>query len=342
MFASRILLAVLWLGTAAIEVRADAEPARILFLGDSITQAGHYVDYVEATLRLHAVENDQTPPDVVNLGLSSETVCGMTEAGHPFPRPNVHSRLRAALREIKPDVVFACYGMNDGIYMPLDERRLDCYREGIRRLVRDVLATGAELVLLTPPPFDAAGRVAGGKKVVTAAQQEAGTIGLYENYDDVLAEYAGVVRAIPEEKEFADSQVSVIDIRTPMLRATERGREQSSSFTLAGDGIHPGLPGHRLIAETILHSRAAPKSRIDQSTAAGKAVIDAVRSRSQALRHSYMAAIGNDHPNQQEGEPLETSLPAAEESNARIVQLLDAYLTAAEPTLQPQPSAGPN
>ena len=50
----------------------------------------------------------------------------MSEEGHAggkFPRPDLHERLDRALPKTKPDLVFACYGMNDGIYLPLDEAR---------------------------------------------------------------------------------------------------------------------------------------------------------------------------------------------------------------------------
>src|SRR5436190_1960350 len=59
---------------------------RILFLGDSITHAGQYVDYFEAYL---AVRFPDRQFEVINVGLSSETVSGLTEEGHAggkFPR----------------------------------------------------------------------------------------------------------------------------------------------------------------------------------------------------------------------------------------------------------------
>ena len=57
----------------------------------------------------------------INLGLPGETVTGLSEPGHPFPRPNVHERFGRVLAGGKPDLVFACYGMNDGIYYPFSD-----------------------------------------------------------------------------------------------------------------------------------------------------------------------------------------------------------------------------
>ncbi len=63
---------------------------KILFLGDSITHAGHYIALIEAQLSL---ASDDPPPVLINLGLPSETCSGLSEPDHPFPRPNVHERI---------------------------------------------------------------------------------------------------------------------------------------------------------------------------------------------------------------------------------------------------------
>ena len=87
---------------------------------------------------------------VINLGLSSETVSGLSEEGHAggrFPRPNLHERLSRILAKTKPDLVFACYGMNCGIYQPADPKRLKSYQVGILKLRE---AIKGELIHITP------------------------------------------------------------------------------------------------------------------------------------------------------------------------------------------------
>jgi lysophospholipase L1-like esterase len=96
---------------------------RIVFLGDSITYSGLYVDYIEAVLLTQFPNRDI---ELINIGLPSETVSGLSEPGHAggaFPRPNLHERLDRVLQKLKPDLVLACYGMNDGIYYPFGEER---------------------------------------------------------------------------------------------------------------------------------------------------------------------------------------------------------------------------
>lgn len=117
--------------TCTIASAAEFLPGvqRIVFLGDSITYAGHYVDQFEAFL---ATRYPGRQFEVLDLGLPSETVSGLSEPGHAggkFPRPDLHERLDRVLTKTKPDLVISCYGMNDGIYQPLSEERFAKYRE---------------------------------------------------------------------------------------------------------------------------------------------------------------------------------------------------------------------
>ena len=115
---------------------------RTVFLGDSITQAGTYVS--GTSYYLQRLYPDSTF-DIYALGLSSETVSGLSEKGHAggrFPRPCLFERLGRMLEKVKPDVVFACYGINCGIYQPLDEKRFAAYQNGVKRLIKDCKAAG--------------------------------------------------------------------------------------------------------------------------------------------------------------------------------------------------------
>src|SRR5262245_48224715 len=85
---------------------------RVVFLGDSNTAAGKFIAYLDAYLCTRFPEKRF---ELINLGLLSETVTGLSEPDHPFPRPNVHDRIDRALELSRPDVVVICYGMNDGI-----------------------------------------------------------------------------------------------------------------------------------------------------------------------------------------------------------------------------------
>ena len=123
----------------------------ILFLGDSITHVGRYINQLENPLWLRRADQ---APEMVNLGLPSATCGELSEPEHPFPHPDVKDRLQRALDKASPTVVEACYGMNDGIYFPFSAERFAAYPNGIHRLIEKLQLTDATLILMTPPAFD--------------------------------------------------------------------------------------------------------------------------------------------------------------------------------------------
>ncbi len=114
------------------------------------------------------------------------------------------------LAKIKPDLVFACYGMNDGIYLPLSDERFQRYQDGMHRLREKVEACGAKIVHLTPAVFDPLPirlKPAPADKV-TSGQ-------MYDGYNDVLDRYSDWLLAQ------RDRGWRVIDLHGPMKRASE-------------------------------------------------------------------------------------------------------------------------
>ncbi|WP_373496937.1 SGNH/GDSL hydrolase family protein [Aquiflexum sp.] len=198
---------------------------KIVFLGNSITYGGQYVSYIEAYLTVKYPE-DQI--EIINVGLPSETVSGLSEPGHAggnFPRPDLHERLERVLDQIKPDLIFACYGMNDGIYKPFDDERFNKFREGIIRLHEQVVNRGVSIIHVTPPIYD-------------------GKVEAYANVLDIYSDWLISLRYTSNWK--------VIDIHWPMRKYLEDKREANSSFIYAEDGIHPNETGHYLMAKQIL------------------------------------------------------------------------------------------
>ncbi|MES2569780.1 MAG: GDSL-type esterase/lipase family protein, partial [Verrucomicrobiota bacterium] len=154
----RLLCTLLFCAGTAPGLRAAdhalSEVRRILFLGDSITYSGELVDHFEAFLLTRFPDRKF---EVINVGLPGETVAGLSEPGHGngrFPRPALHERLDRVLAKTQPELVFACYGMNDGLYQPLNEAHFARFRDGVRLLRKKVTRSGTRIVHLTPPPFD--------------------------------------------------------------------------------------------------------------------------------------------------------------------------------------------
>jgi lysophospholipase L1-like esterase len=215
---------------------------RVLILGDSITQDGRYVTFLEYYLR-QLVPTEKS--DLISIGLSSETASGLSEKTHPFPRPCVLERLDRALKAVKPQVVLACYGMNDGIYHPSSPERLAAFMAGIHQLITQVHASGAQLVLFTPTVFDPVPIQA---RTVPATAEEFGYSKPYVGYDSVLEEFSRVELAVSEPG------VTVVDLHGPLTTALTAQRTRNPTFTFSPDGIHPNDAGHLLIARVILET----------------------------------------------------------------------------------------
>lgn len=225
----RILYVLIFVFTSASLLAKSSE--RWLFLGDSITQAGFYVDYVETWLLL----NEEDAPEIIDLGLGSETVSGLSEPDHPFPRPCLHTRLDRVLERVKPDVVIACYGMNCGIYHPFSKERFAAYKKGIKKLIDDAKAAGAEVILLTPPPF--AGRVQ--PKQPPEPGEPYGFKTPASDYNEVLGRYAGWILSL-------DGQDGVRAFNTrPAI-------EKFMEACYPNEPVHPNQYGHTLMGEAFL------------------------------------------------------------------------------------------
>ena len=297
---------------------ADGLPSlagkRILVLGDSITQDGRYVSYIEYYLQRLTPE---ARCDLISIGLSSETVSGLSEPDHPRPRPCVLERLDRALKAVKPQVVFACYGMNDGIYHPASPERLAAFNTGLRQFITQIRTTGAELVLITPPVFDP---VPVSQKTVPLTAGQFGYKSPFVRYDEVLAEFAAAEAALHEPG------VTVIDLHTPMAAALAERRVTDPAFTFAKDGVHPGDTGHLLMARIIGAALGLPLPatdlEIEVTRIKSDPVFDPVSTRRRLRSEAWLNFVGftNDRTYQS------TSVTATEQA-AKLLQVqIDALL----------------
>ena len=213
---------------------------RIVFLGDSITYAGGFITSVEAAL---IASDPERKIELLNLGLPSETVSGLSEPGHAndqFPRPDLHERLQRVLDESKPHLVVACYGMNDGIYYPQSEERFNKFKSGIERLHDHVVAHDAAIIHLTPAFFDA---LPIQSRLLPAGLSEYRQP--FEGYDDVLQDYSTWLLS-QREKGWV-----VFDVHAAMKNAVMQQRISNPQFTFATDGVHPNAEGQAVIARLL-------------------------------------------------------------------------------------------
>lgn len=267
-----LLLSVGWAGAA--------EP-RVLILGDSITYDGRWTTRVESALR-------RTPAyanaEILNLGLPSETVNGLSEPGHArgvFPRPCLHDRLPSILRRTEPSLILACYGMNDGLFQPLSPETFAAYKRGMERLVAAGRAAGARVIVVTPP-------LHGADAAKTTPQ----------DYDIVLDAFAGWL--VNKELEGWE----VIDIRPRLRTLIARERAANPRFRFSQDNVHPDDRGHELLGDVVLEALWA-KLKLPESPQPGSAARLKILGEAQRqLKLAWLDEIGHRRPGIPKGLPL--------------------------------------
>jgi lysophospholipase L1-like esterase len=290
----------------AEETPADLlkQSKRIVFLGDSITAAGQYVADFDAWLE---TQRFSSKPTVIDAGLPSETVSGLSEEGHAggkFPRPDLAERLARVLAITKPDLVIACYGINCGIYEPFDEQRFARYQQGVERLKKAVENSGARFIFMTPAFYD---------------DQRAPKP---FSYNQVLDRYSDWLL------EQRKAGWRVIDLHGPMTKEVTRQRQNDPDFTFQPDGVHPNDSGHWFVAGQLIRyfgDEQAAKAETPQAMIASRQappeLLSLVQQRVSVLRDAYVAAAGHKRPGVAAGLPVAEAEQKAADLTAKIKAL---------------------
>lgn len=285
---------------------------KVLFLGDSITYAGEYVNLLETAWRMQYANS---PASFLNLGLPSETVSGLSEPGHAggaFPRPDLHERLVRVLDQVRPNVVVACYGMNDGIYYPLSDERFQAYKTGINKLIEETKRREIQVVLLTPAFFDALPIM---ERLLPAGREVYPQP--FVDYDEVQQAYSDWLISL------RTPDMAVIDVHRAMKEAVNSRRVKDPKFTFASDGVHPNSDGHRIIAEAV-----AKEWGLDLNLNSGERdqihlqVLKQVSERQHVLKHAWLSATKHTRPGIEPGVSIENASKKASEIETTISNLL--------------------
>lgn len=191
---------------------------RMVFCGDSITDAKHYPRLV---MDYFALRRPGTKIVFFNAGITGSAAKGWVKDG-----------VERHLLSRHPTLVSICLGMNDGQYRAFDEKIAAEYLVNMTTLVRQLKAAGVRVILLTPGVIDD-DRIKPqfGKGV----------------YNETLRQLAQRVERIA-----ASEQVPAFDLHRLMLDVQTHAKADDRDFTMIPDGVHPGELGHVLMAYGIL------------------------------------------------------------------------------------------
>jgi hypothetical protein len=163
-----------------------------------------------------------------------------------------------------------------------------------------VQASGAKLVLMTPPAFDALPLHKKGD-LRPAGSEKYAWFAIYKGYDDVLKKYAAWIMTLGDRVDL------VVDLHTPVNDYVAAKRKHDPDFTMSPDGVHVNEEGHRVLATAILKALDIEPVDLDPK------LLNLVHSRQQILHASWLSEVGHKRPGVAAGLPLgETQSKAAE------------------------------
>jgi lysophospholipase L1-like esterase len=194
---------------------------RIVFLGDSITEAGAakkgYITRIKETI---GKKQPDLGIDIVGAGISGNKV------------PDLQRRVDRDVVAKKPSIVFIYIGINDVWHGESDPKRgtsPEKFEAGLKEVIGKIVAGGARVILCTPT-------VIGEKKN-----------GKNRN-DKKLDEFAAISRAVAKELK-----LPLCDLRKAFIHyLKDHNPKDAERDVLTTDGVHLNDAGNKLVAETML------------------------------------------------------------------------------------------
>ena len=220
---------------------------RVVFLGDSITEQRLYTTYLEAyTLSRYP----KWKLSFRNVGWGGDT-SWLRQRAHPdeaklfaaapeeqqqMVEQAVTAGLGRDVLPLKPTAITIKFGMNDHAYQPFREDIFRAYVRSQGELAKVLEANGARVAFLTPQPIE-------DKR--PDPDKEAKNISL-RKFSDGLKQVAAERRAL------------FVDQFDPYMAIMMQARAGDPGAIIGGgDAVHPGPPGHTIMAWAVLKGLGA-------------------------------------------------------------------------------------
>jgi len=241
----KVLIATICLFLWSFFARGESSPAAAEWpirrgevwaaVGDSITQGGTYYMWIAL---YHVTRFPTRQAEILNCGISGDTASGAL------------SRYAWDIQPKKPSFATVMFGMND-VGRPLygdrvdpkaiaeRGKRLDQYSSSLKMLVQQLKRDGAQVMLITPTPYDEA--VACQTPSLTGVDQA------LERCMEIMQRIAG------------EEGIPVIDLHSPLVHLNKELQQHAPGASWIGpDRVHPGEAAHLAAACHILEAWKAP------------------------------------------------------------------------------------
>ena len=216
---------------------------KVVFLGDSITEAGVYDNEVGVisgdtliypkhsgfiTLLKNDIEDDI---ELIGKGVSGDKVSNLLE------------RYKEDVLSLNPDIVFIYIGIND-VWHKYDfgtGTDILFYENGLRKIITDIKSNGARVVLCTPT-------VIGENKGEFTLVNKFKDIETMEIMNGDLDAYSDVIRKLSSELD-----TDLVDLRKIFVNyILENNPNNEPAGITTYDGVHLNDLGNKLIADEML------------------------------------------------------------------------------------------
>ena len=225
----KIIFLIISLLIISCENMNDNQPAKIVFLGDSITQqAEDFEDGFISIIRQNLVQDKF---ELVGKGISGNKVSDLL------------TRYKSDVLDLNPDIVFIYIGIND-VWHKYDfgtGSDIDLYEKGLRTIISDIKSLGSKIVLCTP----------------TVIGENTGDFVLGNQFKDVetmekmngdLDTFSEVVRKLSNEYG-----TELLDLRKIFMDyLAENNINNDAAGILTTDGVHLNEQGNKLIADQMI------------------------------------------------------------------------------------------
>ncbi len=211
---------------------------RVVFLGNSITHAGFYESYIWLYYMTRFPDKQIY---VLNGGAGGEVSGQMND------------RFDDDILRMNPDIVVLTFGMNDSGYFEFHKEdaektateRVAKSRVGFEKLQQKFKNNpGITPVIMSTSPFDETAKIEGSTNFIGKSKT--------------------IEKIVAFQKDAAEKNNWVfVDLYEPMKEITEREQKRDSSYTITGsDRIHPGKPGHLVMAALFLKNQGLVGKKI--------------------------------------------------------------------------------